>query len=212
LEAADNYQLLQHLAIVDTVDRTVLDDSPFDSLIDSGLRVELEVSRRGRMFAGRPPWQMLEHRLSPSVYPYVIAQSHRDWFGQQIVEVPHAVAASVTLTTALVVAHELGVSPITDTPSHDELLRQRLRQAALEAPALPDVLRVDRPHTRRRVEMRLLGMMAPAPMLREMSMADIVDYRDAHRDARRQRDASSTGSPTRHGTGRGISRLTTISK
>lgn len=186
-EAADNYKLLHSLGIVDTVNRTVLDDSLFDTVVAASLRVDFEVNRLRPMFSGRRRWQMLESRLSPSVYRYVQAgSSRRDWFGQPIVDVPHAVAASITLTTALVVAHELGVSPITDQPSHDELLRQRLRRAALETPALPGVLRDDRPYTRRRVEMRLLGMMVPASTLRRVSMQDIVDYRDTHRDTRRQ--------------------------
>lgn len=181
-EAADNYTLLHSLGIVDTVDRTVLDDGLFDAVVGASLHVDFEVNRLRPMFSGRRRWQMLESRLSPSVYAYVRPSSRRDWFGQPIVDVPHAVAASITLTTALIVAHELGVSPITDQPSHDELLRQRLRRAALETRALPGVLRDDRPYTRRRVEMRLLGMMAPASTLRRVSMQDIVDYRDAHRD------------------------------
>lgn len=129
---------------------------------------------------------MLEDRLTPSTYEYVSPRSRRDWFGLPVVEVPHVVAASITLTTALIVAHELGVSPITDERSHDELLRLRLRQGAVDVKALPEALRDSRGYIRHRVELRLVGMLVPAAALKRWSMQEVVDFRDAHEDTRRE--------------------------
>jgi hypothetical protein len=186
MDAAANYELLSGLGIVNTVDRTVLDDDLFDSVVDVGLRTDLKINQLGTLFSGRRRWQMLEDRLSPSVYEHVTPKSRRNWDGRQIVEVPHAVAASITLTTALIVAHQLGVSPITDERSHDELLHQRLHRAALEISALPEVLRDGRVYVRHRVEMRLVGMLVPTAALRRCSMQDVVDFREAHQDTRRE--------------------------
>lgn len=186
IEAAANYQLLSSLGIVRTVDRSVLDSELFDSALSAGLHADLEVNQLRPLFSRRRRWQMLEDRLTPSVYEYATPSSRRDWFGQRIVEVPHEVAASITLTTALIVAHELEVSPITDEASHDELLRQRLRRAAVDITALPDVLRDGVPYVRHRVEMRLVGMLVPAAALRRWSMQDVIDFRDGHQDTRRE--------------------------
>ncbi|MEN3285528.1 MAG: hypothetical protein V7607_6668, partial [Solirubrobacteraceae bacterium] len=59
-EAADNYKLLHSLGIIDTDNRTVLDDSLFDTVVAASLRVDFEVNRLRPMFSGRRRWQMLE--------------------------------------------------------------------------------------------------------------------------------------------------------
>jgi hypothetical protein len=187
LDAADSYRALDDAGIVRTIARPAVDPGELDALVDHGLQLDLRLNEAGSLFSGRRRWQMLEERLPPSAFTYFRARdARRDWFGQSIVHVPHAVAASVTLTTAMVAAHQEGVAPITDEPAHDTLLRLRLRQAALEPQALPDVLRFDRPYTRNRVEKRLLGITAPAAALRRMTMQEVIVYRDSHAEARRE--------------------------
>ena len=109
------------------------------------------------------------------------------WTGEPIVEVPYAIGASVALSYALMIAHELGVAPITDDQAHSRLLASRLQSAALDPAGLPGVYQqAETPYKRRQVELRVAGMLAPAAVLRRLSMQEIVAYRDEHRAERRQ--------------------------
>ncbi len=189
LAAAADYELLNHHGVVATVDRTVLRDGrAIDALVAAGLRLDLDVNdARHRFFARKRSWQMLERRLPPAAHARLRLPVRRsqDFFGERILQVPYAVGASVTLTYALTIAHELGVAPITEHAAHSQLLRSRLQSAALSPTGLPGIYQhADTPYKRRQVELRVAGMLAPASVLRKLSMQDILDYRDAHPDAR----------------------------
>jgi len=189
LAAAENYSLLDRHGVVDTVDQTVLrDPQAVDALVEGGLRLDLDVNdAQGRLFVGKRRWQMLEQRLPPPARErFKLRRQSLSWAGERIVQVPYAIAASVALTYALTIAHQLGVAPITDDPAHGRLLASRLQSAALNPAGLPGVYQqADTPYKRRQVELRVAGMLAPAPVLRKLSMQDILDYRNEHQDARR---------------------------
>jgi hypothetical protein len=137
LAAQSAYDLLQQHQIVRTVDSTVLRDrADADALAAAGLALDIEINdspsvlfdrrRRWQMLEARVPQSALDHKFRPRPGP-------RSWDGEPVVEVPYAVGASLALTYALAIAHELGVTPFTDQRAHDMLLRQRLRSASSSA-------------------------------------------------------------------------------
>lgn len=189
--AEQDYQLLHQHGIVRTVDHTaVRDPQAADALAAGGLRLDVETNGTpSTLFAGRHRWQMLEDRIPPSALSgrYRPRPGPSTWGGERVVELPYAVGASVALTYALVIAHELGVALITEQRRHSELLAWRLRSAALLPDGMPGLYAAaQRPYLRQQVEVRVAGMLAPATDLRRLSMQDVLDYRAAHEPARQQ--------------------------
>jgi hypothetical protein len=152
--AEQNYDLLERQGIVRTVDSTALQDAlAADALAAGGLSLDIDVNDSpGALFAGQRRWQMLEARLPPSALDdrFRPRPGPTSWTGEPVVEVQYAVGASVALTYALAISHELGVTPFTDNRSHDALLRQRLNSASMARSELPGVYAsVQAPYLRR---------------------------------------------------------------
>jgi hypothetical protein len=130
------------------------------------------------MLKARVPPSALDGRFRPRPGPGA-------WTGDPVVEVPYAVGASVALTYALAISHELGITPFTDDPAHDALLRQRLSSADLARSEVPGLYpSVHEPYLRRQIELHVATALASSAQLNRLSLQDIIDYRNAHEPAR----------------------------
>lgn len=189
--AQANYDLLERHGIVRTVDSTVLRAARgADALAAGGLALDIDMNDSpGVLFAGQRRWQMLEARVPPSALDgrFRPRPGPSAWTGEPVVEVPYAVGASVALTYALAISHELGVTPFTDNRAHDALLRQRLNSASMMRSDLPGVYAsVQRPYLRRQVELQVASTLASAAQLRKVSLQNIIDYRNSNEPARQE--------------------------
>jgi len=194
LAARRHYDLLQAHGVVDTASASVLTDPALaDALVAKNLEVDLDKNRAGAtLFRGRRQWQMLAARLPPSALEgrFAPRPAARGWADERVVEVPYAVGASVTLTYALAIAHEIGAVPMTDMEDSHRLLLARLAAAAADsgdAPAL-HAHPID-PYLRRQIEVRLVDELAPAPLLAKMDMSEVLDYRQENAQARAELSA-----------------------
>lgn len=191
MAAANNYSLLDQHGIVGTVDRTVLrDPAAIDALAAAGLHLDLDVNNTSQtLFVGMRRWQMLEARIPPTALDKRFRPRARppSWNGAPVVELPYAVAASLTLTDALTIAHEFGATPLTDHRRHHQLLGSRLKSASLDATGVPGIYQhANTPYKRRQVELRVAGMLAPSANLKRLSMQDVIDYRQASEPQREE--------------------------
>lgn len=191
LAAEENYELLERHGIVRTVDSSVLTNpAGADALAAGGLSLDIDINDSGNvLFAGQRRWQMLEARVPPSA----LADRFRPrpgppaWTGEPVVEVQYPVGASVALTYALAICHELGVTPFTDNRAHDALLRLRLKSADLMRQDLPGVyVSTQQPYMRGIVELEVARALASAAQLRRASLAEIIDYRNSNEPARQE--------------------------
>ena len=189
--AEENYELLEQHRIVRTVDSTVLrNHQAADALAAGGLTLDIDLNNAAsELFAGKRRWQMLEARVPPSalVGRFRPRPGPPAWTGEPVVEVPYAVGASVALTYALAISHEFGITPFTDDRAHDALLRRRLQSARLARYELAGFHEsAERPYLRRMVELEVVATLASRAQLRQMSMQDIIDYRNANEPAREE--------------------------
>lgn len=189
LAAQRHYELLQAHGLVHTVHPAALNDPQLtDTLVAENLQLDLDENRAGAsLFRGRRRWQMLASRLPPSALEgrFAPRPAARGWTGEPVVEVPYAVGASVTLTYALVLAHEAGAVPMTDIEDSHRLLLMRLAAAAARDGNVPPLhAQPTDAYVRRQIELRLVDELAPAPLLARMDMEDVLDYRRDNAQAR----------------------------
>lgn len=180
--AEADYELLAREGLVETVKRTdVRRADALEVLAPAGLELDLKVNRSSTtLFRGMHRWEMLESRVPRNVLQALpaIKQTHA-WAGpDRIVHLPYAVGASLALTNALIVAHQMGATLITDHTMHHRLLSDRLQSAALDPAGVPGVYtHVDQPYLRRQVALRISDSLAPSAVLKQLSMEEVVAYR-----------------------------------
>jgi hypothetical protein len=187
LAAEDAYEVLSRAGMVRTVASEVMSDpGSADALAVGNLHVDVEHNKAARFFPGRHHWQILADRMPSSLQDGAFgAQPARGWGGFRIIDVPYAVGASVTTTYALAIAHEQGAVPMTDSAECHRLLLERLRAAASARGDLPGLHAPSRsPYLRRQIEMRLVDELAPAEVLRNMSVEAVLEYRELGRGRR----------------------------
>ena len=194
VRAQRSYELLASEQLVRTVGLPSLDDN---ALVRDNLTVDLELNQGARLFRGRSRMKVLAQRLPSSALadrydPQLAPQGPG---GEDVLSVPYAVGASVALTRAMEIAHDLGATMMTDHELHHVLLLRRLRSAAaLPEDALPSMYAATASapapsYRRRQLEMRLLDQLAPAEALRHMSMEQVIMYRQRTDGARRELNA-----------------------
>lgn len=180
--AEADYEYLSRHGLVRTVSRTdVKRSDALEMLAPAGLKLDLEINQASAtLFRGMHRWQMLESRVPPNLLGALPTLTPLEaWPGPDpIVHLPYAVGASLALTNALIIAHQTGATLITDHTTHHRLLSERLQSAALDPAGVPGVYtHVDEPYLRRQVALRISDSLAPAAVLKRLSMNEIVSYR-----------------------------------
>jgi hypothetical protein len=163
-QAELHYKLLERNQLVRVIDPTdvVPADAAYDLAI-AGLEVDLGSNGGRRLFPNRV-WNILERRVTSELLAHDDAL--RRWLPEgfdnsfrrgshPVLRVPYSVGSSLSLTSALAVAHAEGATIMTDSEPHHVLLLRRLRSAAEDR--VPGTKAPPASPTRRRlIELRLI--------------------------------------------------------